>query len=172
MGKQESNGIFDDLEKPPEFKSKVEHFDLRQVEIDPLNLDKEFMELPGWLAYWNQQLADAIEATMLAKAELEREEANKTLWYRSQAEFDKKKLTVDAINAKVIDHEDVVMARQIYIERDAQRLRIKGIVDAIIAKKDMLQSLGAKLRAEMSGDLALREQMAGASAQELASRTK
>ena len=44
------------------------------------------------------------------------------------------------------------------VEADVDRQRCRGIVDAISTKKDMLQSLGAKLRAEMGSDPMVRSE--------------
>lgn len=142
----------------------LEDFAAESVDIDALDLNREYCELPPRLAYWNAQLADATRVSMVAKAEWEAERARRLLEAREDARSEKSKPTVDEINAAVMLDEDVSDAHAVYIEKEADRLRVKGIVDAIICKRDMLQSLGAKLRIEMAADPVLREQMAGRSA--------
>jgi hypothetical protein len=139
----------------------VEDFEESSVSIDPLNLNREYTELPPQLAYWNAQLASATEATMEAKAAMEREKARILLLVKETAKLSKDKLTVAEADARVSLNEDVQDTEDIYIEKEAERLRIKGIVDSIHTKRDMLQSLGAKLRIEMMADPAVREKMAG-----------
>jgi hypothetical protein len=48
------------------------------------------------------------------------------------------------------------------VDTQVDYIRARGIVDAVSTKKDMLQSLGAQLRTEMEGDLAIRSRVAGA----------
>lgn len=153
---------------PEVFKSEeIEKFTIDSVRIDPVNLNEEFCELAPRLAYWNAHLAAATERFMTAKMEYEQEKARKLLEIREESRLDKSKITVDEINARVLLDDEVVDAQIVMVGSDAERIRIKGIVDAIITKREMLQSLGAKLRAEMVGDPVLRSQLAGASGIEL-----
>lgn len=153
---------------PEVFRSEeLEKFTIDSVRIDPVNLNEEFCELAPRLAYWNAQLASVTEKAMTAKMEYEQEKARKLLEIREEARLEKAKVTVDEINAKVLLDDEVVDAQVVMVGADAERLRVKGIVDAIITKREMLQSLGAKLRAEMQGDPTLRAQLAGASGIEL-----
>lgn len=134
------------------------------VSIDPLDLNREFVELAPRLAYWNAQLAEATRKSMLAKIEHDRARAGKLVelreTLRSGTDPRLAKATVDEIDARVTLDDDVADAQIVYVRLEGERLRIKGIVDAILCKRDMLQSLGAKLRAEMAGDPVLRSQLA------------
>lgn len=133
--------------------------------INPLDLNTEFCEFPAKIAYWNARYADCVQAAMVAKAEWEREKARLTLSIHSNAEYEKKRITVAQVEAQVMQDEDVQDAHMIYIEREAERLRCRGTVDALITKRDMLQSLGAKLRIEMQADPAVLDGVSGNTAQ-------
>jgi hypothetical protein len=150
----------------PKKGTEMETFEADSVAIDPLDLNREFTELPPQLAYWNAQFANATQASMEAKAAKDREEARVLLLVKETAKLSKDKLTVAEVEAKVNLNEDVQDTQDIYIEKEAERLRLKGIVDSVHAKRDMLQSLGAKIRVEMMADPAVREMMSGGTAME------
>lgn len=146
---------------------ELETFAEESFEIDPVDLNREFCELAPRLAFWNAQLAEATKKSMIAKAEWDAEAARKLLESREEARLDpKSKVTVDEINAKVLLDDEVSDAHAVWIEAEAERVRLRGVVEAVLCKRDMLQSLGAKLRAEMQGDPVLRSQMAGATGME------
>lgn len=148
-------------------QGELETFAEESFEIDPVDLNREFCELAPRLAFWNAQLAEATKKSMIAKAEWDAEAARKLLESREEARLDpKSKVTVDEINAKVLLDDEVSDAHAVWIEAEAERVRLRGIVEAVLCKRDMLQSLGAKLRAEMQGDPVLRSQMAGATGME------
>ncbi len=148
--------------KPAE--AELRAFEETSVAIDLANFNQELIDFPPLVAYWNAQLAVATRTSMQAKADKEREEARMRLLYKSNAELERKKLTVADLEAKVTDNKDVQVMQDLYIEAEAERIRIRGIVDTLGVKRDMLQSLGAKLRVEMQSDPIVREQMAGATA--------
>lgn len=147
-------------------EEELDEFTADSVRIDPVDLNREFCELPPRLAFWNARLADATEKALETKADLETERARKLLEVREELRTAKEKATVDEVNAKVLLDDDVSDAHAVHIGAEAERLRVKGIVEAILCKRDMLQSLGAKIRAEMQGDPVLRSQLAGASGME------
>jgi hypothetical protein len=148
--------------KPAE--AELRAFEEASVAIDLANFNQELIDFPSLVAYWNAQLAVATKASMQAKVDKEREEARVWLAHKSLAELDKKKLTLDDLRAKVTDNKDIQVLGDLWIEAEAERIRIRGIVDTLGVKRDMLQSLGAKLRVEMMSDPVVREQMAGATA--------
>ncbi len=120
------------------------------VNIDPLNIDEHFRKVPAELAYYNQQYADASEAYLIAKAEVERQHA---ICYDSlSSELDEKgkKLTVTAIEAKVQLDNHYHAAKVMMIKHDTEKVRLRAKVDVVATKKEMLISLGAHIRVEMS----------------------
>lgn len=164
-------GIFDD-EFVPKKSAGDEYgkFEVSSITIDPLDLNREFQELPPRLSYWNAKLAEASEASMRTKAELERARARAYLEEKEVASAEGRKPTIAELEARVVLNAGVTQAHDAFILAEGERLRLKGIVGAVLSKRDMLQSLGAKLRVEMMADPALRQQLAGASDMELGRR--
>lgn len=146
------------------FLENLGEFERESVRIDPLQLNREYCRLPGQLAYWNAQLAEATEKAMEAKASFDRQRAITLLQKREEVVFAQLKRTVAEVDAMVTEDDDVVVAHACHVDAEARRMRVKGVVDAVHCKRDMLQSLGAKLRVEMEADPLLREQLAGRSA--------
>lgn len=127
------------------------------VRISEVAIQEEFIRLPGDLAYWNQRHADARKAAMLVEHERKTAEARKQLEIRAAAKATGEKLTVGEIEAQVVASDDYQKAVLREIDADCERELVRGVVDAIHAKKDSLVSLGAHLRLEMQGDPSIRD---------------
>lgn len=125
------------------------------VEIDPAQLNDEFIRIPGDLAYWSNAYAAASRDAAVAKLDYERAWAQLYLTLKAE-NAGNKGATVDWLKAACDNDPDVYDAQLLMIEKEAEKVRLRGMVDAVIAKKDMVQSLGAKLREEMRGDPTLR----------------
>lgn len=125
------------------------------VNIDPLFLKEEFVRIPGDLAYWNSQFAKAHREFLLAKLRANEIASTQRIILRAD---NVRKLTVDDMNSLVDEDIDVRTARADLVEKEYERERIKGIVDAIRTKRDMVVSLGAHIRIEMGGDPMIRDQ--------------
>jgi hypothetical protein len=128
------------------------------VNIDDLLLDQEFIKLPAQLAYYTAQYADSVRSYLMSKLTVETSRARAHLRLKAEAELGAKKLTVADLDAMTSIDPDYIDAAMELIETDVQRQKLRGIVEAVTAKKDMLQSLGAKLRAEMQGDPMVRNE--------------
>lgn len=126
------------------------------IEIEPEDLNEEFIKAPGQISYWNQAYAEAHKQHALAKLEYDRAWAQLYCSLRAEYEGRKPAVTVDALKALVEQDEDLYHLQMQVVLADAERLRMRGVAEAVIAKKDMLQSLGAKLREELRGDPTLR----------------
>lgn len=148
-----------------EVAADVAKFDPSTVQINPRDLNSEFVALPGLIAYWNQKLAVMSEIVSLRKLDFEAEEARVLLKVRAVDRHTKKGknqprgITVDEVKAKTILDEDVHDANVALVKATALYTKVKVIVDSLGAKASLLQSLGAKLRTEMGGDFALKQQM-------------
>jgi hypothetical protein len=155
--------------------------------IEPTALEEEFVRLPSDLAYWNERYSRAFKAFLCAKIDFERAEARAHIECRetlmieavgkaaevtvSTTEEPKGKKapvvkvkapTVDDINAATMEHPDLVKAREALLNAEVEKVRLFGVLDAVRAKREMIVSLGAHIRAEMQGDPSLREQSLGA----------
>jgi len=122
------------------------------VRIDDLCLNEEFVRVPADLAFWSARYADAVRNHLMAKHTLTTVESKLHLEHRAAAELTGRKITVGDLQAAVQTDQEYLDAAVAVIESDALRLRLRGNLDAVTAKKDMIQSLGAKLRAEMGAD--------------------
>ena len=149
----------------PEYEARMGSLDvyLREcVTIDPLQISAEYIRLPGDLAYWNAQYAEALRAFL--RAELSR----KVLWARLEPMIRGSiiakggKPTEAQVKAAVDGNSDYVEALEAEVEAEVQKNEIYGCLDAIRSKKEMLISLGAHMRAELEGDPSLRELSRGA----------
>ncbi len=141
----------------------TETFDREQylkdsVMIDDLVLDEEFIRVPADLAFWSARYADAVKAFLLAKLERDRVQGKVRLTIKAEAEIDKKKRRADDLEAAVNNDPEYLDAAVAMIEAEAEKKHAQGRVDAVAAKKDMVQSLGAKLRSEMERDPMIRQE--------------
>ena len=126
--------------------------------IDPLLIEEHFSRLPGDLARYNELYAQALRKHLRAKRTLDKEWARIYLETREGGE----KMSEATLKARVEIDDDYQAARMAAIEAEVDKARIGGIVEAIRAKKDALISIGAGIRAEMSGSPSIRERHRGA----------
>lgn len=131
------------------------------VRIEPLALQEEYVRLPADYAYWNEQYRQALEASLVAKADKER------IWstcYLVETERTHpttgKPVTVDYAKAAVEANQEYYEAVKAAITTEVELTRIKGVLEAIRAKREMLVSLGATLRQEMQHDPMVRDNVA------------
>lgn len=139
---------------------------LEAVRIDELQLDDAFKNVPGDLAFWNARAASAVEQYLLEKHELKVVEAGLWLKNRKLTEDVKPRPTEKDLVAMMHEHPDWVSASLRLCSADASKSRAFGFAEAVRAKKDMLQSVGAMMRAEMSGDPVVRRDRQEARARE------
>lgn len=126
------------------------------TDIFPEAIQEEYVRLPSDLAYWNKQYAEAQRVELKAKARAKRARADAQLRIRQEAADDGRKMTDKIAEAETEIDADVAEAEDFYADAVADRSRLYGVVDAVRAKKDMLVSLGAHVRAELEGDPSLR----------------
>lgn len=153
----------DDLEfdfERPDPETDIDEYLRVCVGINQNDLNAEFIRVASDLAFWTKRFAEAYEDMARKKADYERQRA---YTWMSLKEGAVKRMTREDLEAAVLQDEDVSDAHVVYVVAESKRLKLRGVVDAIQTKKDMLQSLGAKLRAEMMSDPVLRERLAGQS---------
>jgi hypothetical protein len=137
--------------------------DSEYTSIDPLNLNEEFARFPGQLAHANACVAEALDAFMVEKLRLERIEARLTIEWRERLMDDAtagkgRAPSVDGVRARVVDDQRYVDAYVARNEAEVAYVHARGSAEAVRAKKDMLVSLGANIRAELDGSPHLRAQ--------------
>ncbi len=130
------------------------------IAIFPEQIEEEFVRTPADVAYWNAQYADALDAYLKAKAAADREWARLWLLVRAQLSADGAKPTEKLVDASVEVHDDWQKVQLSLIDAEVKKAQLQGHVDAVHTKRDMLQSLGAKLRVEMQSDPQVRREQA------------
>lgn len=120
------------------------------VNTDPLKLDDEFVRLPADLAYWHHRSAEALKKFQLSKLDTKRLEARLRIEVREQQLAEGKKPTESTVDAAVETSEEMYEARCALVHLEATYERLRGIVDAVRVKKDMVIALGNQIRAELS----------------------
>lgn len=116
--------------------------------IIPEAIHEEYARLPVDLATWNSKYAATYRRALLAKRNLEHTRAIVYLSTRERLRALDGKVTEAMIAAEVERDERVENAAAAEIEAQVARVRAFGELDALRAKRDMLQSLGAGMRAE------------------------
>lgn len=147
--------------KRDEVRVEREHGEREAVtaatQVDPLQLKKEFVEIASLLATFNEQYAEALRKHLRAKR---RKEETYARVYLEKRETTEEKLTEGMLKAMVESDEEYEMACRWAIDAEIEKVRAGGRCEALRAKKDALISLGAHVRAELSGDPKLRDYQA------------
>jgi len=128
------------------------------VSIEPLALNEEYVQFSSDLAYWNAYHAEALRTHLIASLNVDRVVAMRRIELRAKM-AETQKVTESMIDAAVDMDIAVCTARFEAIEAEVEKVRLRGVVDALHAKKDMLVSLGATIRMEMEGEPSLRAAM-------------
>lgn len=127
------------------------------VRIEPLAIEEEYIRLPSDLAYWSAELARAIEQSALAKNARELTAAEVAGEKREDLHaLNGKAPTVAQVEEAVTTDHRYQKAKHAEITTESRRMEILGTVEAIRAKRDMLISLGAHIRAELQRDPLIR----------------
>jgi hypothetical protein len=120
--------------------------------IFPEQIEEEFVRTPADVAYWNAQFSDALDEYLRARARRDLEWSRIWLLTRERLLAAGEKATEKIVDAMTTVDAEYQAANEASIAAEAKKARLYGAVDAVRAKKDMIQSLGAKLRAELEGD--------------------
>jgi hypothetical protein len=128
------------------------------VSIDPLLIQEEYVRLPADLAYWNERYVQAYRAQGTAKSRKERLFALLSLQTRQRLVDEGLKPTESMVTAHVEGDKSYIAVADSFFAAEVELVRIKGVVEAVRAKKDMLVSVGAHIRAELNSDPSLRSE--------------
>lgn len=127
------------------------------VRVAPEDMTREFVQLPGLLAYWNQRYAVAHKAYLDAKLDATVTRARLQPLVRDALAMAGGRVTEAVVEAAIDANEDYIAAVRALNAADAMKSEMFGVVDTIRAKREMLVSLGATIRAEMQHDPVTRE---------------
>lgn len=137
----------------------AEQFLIECVDIDPIEIDEEFLRQPADLAYWHERYAQAVRRQLDAKHSVPQAEAEMYIDIRDNL-IPGEKMTEPNIKAHVATSQKVIDAQAELSKAESEKQRCKGYAEAVASKGNMLQSIGAKLRIEMR-DPAVREEQVG-----------
>jgi septal ring factor EnvC (AmiA/AmiB activator) len=120
------------------------------VAIDSSNLEKAFVEQSALYAYVATLYAEADHEVKDAKLHLERTEAsvNQSVRELLESESGGKRVVNQMVDAERIQHPDVVAAENRLLAAQLNHTMLKGIMEALRIRSEMLISLGAHRRAE------------------------
>ncbi len=127
------------------------------VRVAPEDMNREFTQLPGVLAYWNQRYAVAHKAYLDAKLDVSITRARLQPLVRDALAMAGGRVTEAVVEAAIDSNEDYISAVRAMNAAEASKMEMYGVVDTIRAKREMLVSLGATIRAEMAHDPVVRE---------------
>lgn len=142
---------------------EVEKFLKEALIICPEAMEEEFVRVPSDLAYWNERHSDALHEALATKVERERisgELMNDKTFLDDLEEVLGKRPNLDQVKGAIVNDDRYIAAKVAEMGAEVERVRLRGCVDALAAKRDMLISLGAHVRLEMMHDPMLRRQMA------------
>jgi hypothetical protein len=142
--------------------------DLRKaVLVNEDLIQQEYVNFPSTLRRWVKRRVDAAKLHRLAELDDEIQEEKLRLEIRGQNEaaidgFAKdgakvKKLTVDEVNAMVVTDPRYRASKEKVIAAAHFRDDSVGAVDVLQAKKDMLVSLGASMRADQESGISIKD---------------
>ena len=128
--------------------------------IYPETLQEEYVRLPADLAYWSARFADALREFLRLKLKADRMEAQVRIEHRERLSTGGGKVTESMVDAAVETDPRLHEAQDAALVAECEKVRLYGVLDSIRAKRDMLQSLGAQVRAEMEHDPITRARVA------------
>lgn len=130
------------------------------VRIEPLALEEEFVRLPSDLSFWNQRYSEVYRYWLQCKIEVGEVKARVQLEERDRLEnaAKGKRVTIGEVEDALVLNAEYQKAKMREITVEAEKVRLWGVLDALRSKRDMLISLGAHIRAEMSNDPLIRQQ--------------
>ncbi len=126
-------------------------------DVVPEDIQGEYERLPGQLARALGVYADAAKDVLRLECEVKRVYAEVYLRTKVVLQGRTPKATESVVEATVESTKMYNAACMSLVEAQGRKLKANTEVEALRAKKDMLISLGAHIRAELGGDLSLRE---------------
>lgn len=127
------------------------------VDLAPEAISEEYARLSADYAYWNEKFARANRAHLEAEWQEEKIEARLYLKHKEPAGEAKKVPTEKAVESAVKMDPLYEEAHLRTIEHQHERDYLRGVLQNLRLKAEMLVSMGATMRQEIQGDLRMRE---------------
>lgn len=123
--------------------------------IDGSDLEYEFVRVPSDIAFWNDRFAEALTAFEEAKISRKRMEAARRKEIRDILEVSnaKGRVTISEVESELWLDPQYLDSVKVEADAEVEKVRVRGIVEAVQAKKDMLLVFGGYRRAEMEQGL-------------------
>lgn len=120
--------------------------------INDDDINNEFKRTSADIAFWSKKYADAVKESITA--EINRKQVWSAKWIATKEMLvaTGSRATIEDIKSNLETDNSVREARAREITAEFEKERIKGIMEAIRTKREMLISLGAHLRQEMQQD--------------------
>lgn len=134
---------------------------LNDANINEATLNDEFIRQPGLFFYYVSQHARAEKQHASLKLSLEAVEAKAATKVRLAAQEAGEKLTADMVKERVRLHPTVVRTEQAVIDAKQVETILKGMVEAMRHKKDMLIVKGNMTRDELKARISVESGLAG-----------
>lgn len=129
----------------------IDSYEGTSINIDEGNIRTEFVRVSSDIAFWGKRFASCHREWLAGKLVRDEVRAATYLELRETLEaLESKKPTEATISARVDIEPRVREAEARVVETEYNREAAKAVVTAISAKRDMLISLGAIIRAEMA----------------------
>lgn len=133
------------------------------VEIFPEALEEEYVRISADMAYWDEMYSRALHRHLALKRNEKKFTAMLKIEHRERlfAEGAGKKsgsgrVTDSMVEAAVEIDDRMVDFNTQRVDAEVEMIRLRGFVEAIHAKKEMIVSIGAHVRKEMDGDPVVR----------------
>ena len=152
MEQWDNTEMFDPIEQPQESLNVDEADVLSAVSVDANDIENDMVKLSAQLARFNYLLTQALRASLTAKMNLEIGEARMHLMHRASLEQLGHKTTEKLLESLVRDDPNYTILREALIVADVERERLRGITSAIMAKREMLVTIGNRINAELRAD--------------------
>lgn len=130
------------------------------VDLVPELLSEEFARMSADYAYWNERYAAANRAELAAEWARDKAYAATYLRRKLELEAEGKKAPEATVDAEVRTDAAYGAAVEAHIAAKAEREHLRGVLEALRTKREMLVSAGAHQRQEMQGDMAMRDRAA------------
>ena len=141
--KEAPEGTFDDgpflVKTITEIGATIQQDVLAQVSIDDHRLDKEALELPNLIFYWQAAFGRLDQRVELKKLEVKRTECQLFIGFKDESENTKKRMTMDEIKARVEIEPAVYELKTELAELLAKRETARAVMSALRQKGYSLQ---------------------------------
>lgn len=144
----------------PQEEAERRAYEAKSVEVEPLALHEEYVRVSGDMAYWGSIYATAERTFQLAELAHKRVTAQLQLEWRETLKARSDKVTEAVVDANVTCDHRYFESKVASIDAEVEKIRVRGLLEAVRAKSSMLVSLGAHVRAEMAADPRVRSEQA------------